>query len=145
MLTSNYNITAASFVAWTKLLYVEPGWVTLSWAGIPPQYVTKPTRSTQLCIAGVCWVEDNTVWSHIACEYPQQWKQIVANCCTPFTYFYSLTENNIRTTVRLTARVITGVSFGSGTTDCTTILSDDSILNCSVIRWVKSASFMMPT
>jgi len=40
---------------------------------------------------------------------------------------------------------MTGVNIGSGTTDWTVILSDASIINCCVIRWVKSASLKTPT
>jgi len=45
----------------------------------------------------------------------------------------------------LTAAVITGVSFGSGTTDWTVILSDASIFNCCAICSVSSASLKIPT
>lgn len=66
------------------------------------------------------------------------------NTCITLTINKTLSDREHRK-VRLTATVITGVSFGSGTTDRTMTLSDDSIFNCSVIRWVKSASLMMPT
>jgi len=45
-----FSAVVASFVARTKLLNVSAGMGDRLRAGIPPRYVTKPTRSTQPCI-----------------------------------------------------------------------------------------------
>jgi len=42
-----FGVVVESFVARTKVLYVEPGWLH---GTTPPRYATKPTRSTQPCI-----------------------------------------------------------------------------------------------
>jgi len=48
-----FSAVVASFVARTKMLNIEPVSTGIGYrlrAGIPPRYVTKPTRSTQPCI-----------------------------------------------------------------------------------------------
>jgi len=45
-----FSAAVASFVTRTKLSPVSAGMGDRLWAGIPPRYVTKPSRSTQPCI-----------------------------------------------------------------------------------------------
>jgi len=62
------GIAVASFVAWMKLYStlnpVSTGMDDHLWAGIPPRYITKPTRSTQPCICqgSLNWVPALIGW-----------------------------------------------------------------------------------
>jgi len=50
MIGWQFGAVVASFVAQTRLLYVEPGWLTVCGGYTTSVYVTKLTRSTQPCI-----------------------------------------------------------------------------------------------